>query len=297
METVKVVKLSQALKSFICAKEAANRAERTIEKYTYILSDFIDQTGDLELPEVDEEAIERYMSHKHRNGSRPASLETYYLALKAFWKWCERKYGIVNPMRFLEKPHVPRRLPKFLRDHEVAALFEALERTRNSLRNRAILMTFLGTGIRLGELINLEKSKVDFNSREVWVFGKDQEERAIPIEPEVAEAITAYWNTRSDTTNWAFLSTTGKRYTASGLRALIERLGEFSGITVHVHPHLLRHTFAHNWLARGGDMDTLRMILGHSNLVMTQRYANTVIEDVKRVHARVAPIGRFVKDK
>jgi site-specific recombinase XerD len=282
------VTITAALRDFLEAKEGANRAPATLEKYELAVSKVLDQTGDVAIGEIKPRDLRSIMATMRRDGLAPSTMLTYYTAIKSFMTWCCREYGVRrNPMANVERPNVPRRLPSYLTTDEVQALFQAAKQSRNARKNRAVLTVMLDTGVRSGELCGLRIDCVDLVTREMRVFGKDQDERLVPFGERTVLALVDYWSGRNDTIPTAFHGLRGP-LTTDGLRSIMRRLGAVAGVTVS--PHLLRHTFAHRWVTGGGDLESLRRILGHSSLAMTQRYAGLSIEHIKDKHKGVNPL-------
>ena len=285
------MQISQGLDDFLNAKLAANRKQPTINKYKRAIGKVLRVTGDVPLTHVQSKQVRRVMARMRERGLSASTMETYYIAIKAFFTWCSEEYEIDhNPMQRVERPSVPRRLPPFLTTEEVQRLFWAAKHeTRNVRKNLAILTVFLDTGIRRGELCNLRISDIDLPHRQMRVFGKDQDERLVPFSDRTTLALIAYWSGRVDQYPSAFHGLGGS-LTTSGVSSIIRRLGEKAGIDKSVRPHLLRHTFAHRWITGGGDLESLRRILGHGSLAVTQRYAGLAIKHIKAKHESVNPL-------
>jgi site-specific recombinase XerD len=284
--------LSAALGKFITAKTAGGRSPRTIEKYQDITTRFIESRGDVELDDVTPEDLEDFLC-KIREGHSPDTLLTYYQTLQTFFNWCHRRCGLAaSPVEAIDKPRVPKRLPPFLHDDEVLALLRATHRMVNRLKAEAILRFMLDTGARAGEVVRLSREDIDLQGGTARLLGKDQQERIVHLGQKTIAAIQHYWEGRIDDYPAAFHGYEGTMKTA-GLRSLIRRAASMAGIKRRCYLHLLRHTFAHNWIVGGGDVESLRRILGHSSLNTTQIYAGIDQEDIHRKHATIKPADKF----
>lgn len=162
-------------------------------------------------------------------------------------------------------------------------------------------MLLLDTGVRAGELVSLKVSDVDLRAREVKAFGKDQEERLIPLEDGALRALVAYLSTREQTKLDDPLFPSGRGpdcfLTKWGLLRLIKRLAERANLEENAYPHLLRHTFAKKWL-RGpgeGDMEALRELMGHASIETTRIYAAYKTEDIKVMHKDRSPVNQILQ--
>ena len=168
----------------------------------------------------------------------------------------------------------------------------AQESGRCRLRNRAILITLLDTGMRASELAELRLG--DFEGGYFRVFGKGSKERRVPVSPSVAKVIKDYLDTRQGIGSDAplFLSETGSPFNRNSLRLLLGRLGDRAKIP-NVHPHRFRHTFAINFILNGGDAYSLQAILGHSTMEMVKRYLFLGERDLAAIHKRVSPVTNW----
>lgn len=285
--------MQTALNAFITAKTASNRSERTLEKYQDIIGRFIASAGSVPLETLQPESIEAWLAGHRKTGKSPETILTYYTSLSTWLNWCERRYRLeYNPIEDIDRPRIPKRLPPYLKDHEVTALLAGTQRMLNHLKAEAILRFLLDTGARAGEVCAIHRRNIDLEAKTVLLLGKDQEERCVPIGEKTIAALCLYWQGRLDTLPHAFHAYNGP-FTVRGIRSLVRRAAAYGEIARGVYPHLLRHTFAHNWLIGGGDLESLRRILGHSNLQTTQRYSGMAIQDIQEKHSRIRPGDRF----
>lgn len=279
--------ITDALADFLEAKRAGNRSEKTLEKYENIIEQLVEQAGDLHLEDLPPRSIRAFLAACRGRNLAPATLLTYYTSLGTFFRWARYEYRIEHdPMRNVDRPRVPERLPPYLTKREQAALIQVTRRSRVAAKHEAIIRVMLATGIRAGELCNLRRDAVDLERGEIRVLGKDRRERTVPLARSAARALLHYWMGRLDAIPTAFHGLDSS-LTVAGLRTTTRRLGERAGISKTVHPHLLRHTFAHRWLIGGGDLESLRRLLGHSSIQTTQRYAGMSIEDIKDKYAEI----------
>lgn len=288
--------LQEALESLVEAKLAAGYSERTTEQYGYAVGKLLPLGKSLE--DLQARDIRGVLAKLRRAGAAAATLESIYRSIHAFFVWSVNEYGIDhNPMDAVEKPKLPNILPGYLSDNEVIALLNAAGQSRNAARDRALVSFMLDTGVRSGELTGLKRANVDMAQRRVSVFGKGNKERIVPFSVELQRPLLDYWQGRDDTFPWAFHSTSAEdgRLTKSGLKLLVHRLAEAAHIERRVYPHLLRHTFACRWVRRGGDVETLRRILGHSTLLVTLRYLGLAVDDLQAKHDKLN-LGELYKE-
>jgi site-specific recombinase XerD len=162
------------------------------------------------------------------------------------------------------------------------------------LRDRAILELLFSSGLRVSELVGLDKDHVNLKRREFMVRGKGQKDRPIFISPEAAEWVQRYLDKRTDTTKPLFIRYSGNkqvdltgnfhRLTARSVQRMVARYALLAGITKHVSPHTLRHSFATDLLMNGADLRSVQALLGHSNISTTQIYTHVTDPHLKEVH-------------
>ena len=221
-------------------------------------------------------------------------------AVRAFCTWAfDEEYLEDNVMRRLKLPKLPTTFPEPLNEEEIQRVLTAsLNSTTERLRNFAIIMVFLDTGIRLDELVNIRLSRVDFAIGEMTIFGKGSKERKVPIGTQAKKALINYLtkerpepvNPQDD--DRLFLNADGYPITHDAVEKLFQRVKKVSGVA-QLHPHICRHTFSVRYLVNGGDAFSLQKILGHSSLEMTRKYVNLASGDVKEKHRRFSPMDNL----
>ena len=223
------------------------------------------------------------------------------------WHFLERQQMVSeNIVRRVERPKPEKRAVQPLEEHEIKALFSALEKGKRYTRRgkaecentlpsadrlRAILMFFLDNGVRVSELINIKMQDLDTKNNRCFILGKGAKERYVPFSARTGQVIWHYMMERTDVQpeDYLFINNNGRQLDRRVLGRSLEALGKRAGVA-SVHPHLLRHTFAVNYLRAGGDIFTLQMILGHEELDMVRRYSQLASNDVSRVHKRASPV-------
>jgi integrase/recombinase XerD len=202
-------------------------------------------------------------------------------------------------MRRLKLPQLPNTNPEPLSEEEIQRVLKAsLQETDEKLRNFAMFMLFLDTGIRLGELVSLKLSKIDFALGEMTVFGKGRKERKVPIGTQAKRALMDYVTIqRPDPVNpqhedIVFLNADGFPITHDAVEKVFLRVKRAADVP-KFHPHVCRHTFSVRYLMNGGDAFSLQKILGHTSLEMTRRYVNLASGDIKDKHRRFSPMDNL----
>jgi len=193
-------------------------------------------------------------------------------------------------------PKSPRKLPKAL-DADTARVFvEIAGDDFLSVRDRAIVELFYSSGLRLSELLSLNRDSIDFSEALVRVTGKGSKTREVPVGRHAVDAIKRYLQQRGNVAHEAetslFVSQRGTRLTARGIQARIARLGITQGMDQRVHPHMLRHSFASHLLESSGDLRAVQELLGHANLATTQIYTHLDFQHLAKVYDQAHPRAR-----
>lgn len=299
------MELTRAIEEYLLAKEAEGLSKRTLEKYKQQVEMFATYVDGSHLADITAHDIRLFLAELNNRKMRPSSCNTYYRSVHAFLCWAIREYGypFPNPMDWIDPPKVPTRLPPTLSDEGFLAILAACDGGRQPLRDRAILMLLLDTGVRAGELVRLKVSDLDLAERELKCFGKDQEERIVPLEEGAARAIQAYLESRErqKPNDPLFPSERGSDcfLTQSALLRLHKRLADRVGLEENVYTHLLRHTFAKKWLKGPGkgDIQALSDIMGHSSVKTTRIYAVYDSEDIKEMHQTRSPANQILEKR
>jgi integrase/recombinase XerC len=228
--------------------------------------------------------------------------------LRSFYRFLVRE-GLApgNPARAVGTPRRPKRLPHVLPEEEVAALVEAPAAAAEgaaaplALRDRAFLELLYASGLRVSELTGLAVGDLDLSGRLVRVLGKRRKERIVPFGTAAAEALRRYVEQgrpalaaagREGRDGALFLNHRGGRLTARSVARRIARWVLAAGLPRHVHPHVLRHSFATHLLGNGADLRGIQELLGHASLSTTQRYTHLDWKRLAEVYDRSHPRAR-----
>jgi len=227
----------------------------------------------------------------------PGYVDNCLRAVRGFFNWLEAEgYINDNPVARIKLPKLPRKLIRALSQQEVCHLLAVVDpRSPTGLRDQAIILLFLDTGLRLSELTGLCLTDLHLEEQYLIVMGKGVKERQVPFGLKVRDVLRRYIEERinpvNEGANHVFLTQSGRPIRDDRVQKMLAFYGQKAG--VRVHPHLLRHTFAKNFFANGGDPFTLQRILGHSTLEMTRRYVSLLMADVQKVHAKASPVDNL----
>ncbi len=280
-----------------------NRSSKTIENYSHYLTRLSDFAGDIKLKDVDVELIRKWRLWLNRLGTNVSdelskTTQNYHLiALRSFLRFCaKRNLEALAPDK-IELARVSRPQVTFLTEEELKRLSAQPDAAKqNGLRDRAIIELLFSSGLRVSELVALDRDHVNLKRREFMVRGKGQKDRPIFISAEAAEWIQRYLEKRQDNTKPLFIRYSGSkkvdlsgnftRLTARSIQRMVARYALAAGITKHVSPHTLRHSFATDLLMNGADLRSVQAMLGHSNIATTQIYTHVTDPHLKAVHEK-----------
>lgn len=294
--------LSDAIIDFLEHLEIEqNRSQKTVANYDRYLQRFAQFAGDIDVGKIDSESIRKFRLRLNRMESdkgKPLSKTTqnyHLIALRSFLRYLNKRDITVLSPEKIELARVKRPKIEFLSPEELERLFVQPDTQKIiGLRDRAILELLFSSGLRVSELVNLDKDHINLKRREFMVRGKGEKDRPIFISQSAAEWIQKYLDQRSDNYRPLFIHYSGMqselnegnytRLTARSIQRSIRKYARLSGITKKVTPHVLRHSFATGLLRNGADMRSVQALLGHSNISTTQIYTHVTDPQLKSVH-------------
>lgn len=280
-----------------------NRSSKTIQNYSHYLNRLSDFAGDIALKDIDEELIRKWRLWLNRLGTNTSdelskTTQNYHLiALRSFLRFCAKRGYQTLPPDKIELARVKRPQVTFLTPEELQRL-TAQPKIESvvGLRDRAIMELLFSSGLRVSELVGLDREHINLTRREFMVRGKGQKDRPIFISEEAADWINKYLQKRQDNAKPLFIRYSGtkkvdntgnfQRLTARSIQRMVARYALLAGITKHVSPHTLRHSFATDLLMNGADLRSVQAMLGHSNIATTQIYTHVTDPHLKEVHQK-----------
>ncbi len=302
------MKLQDAIHDFLTAvKIEKNQSPKTAQNYSHYLKRAEDFFGA-------EKAVETINFHDIQNfllflsdfesRGKKLSVQTrgyHAIALRALFKFLAKRDFDCLAAEKIEVPKSEKRIVEFLMAEELQRLFEAAEGNGiRDLRDSAILETLYSTGLRVSELVNLNRKQVDLKRKEFAVTGKGRKTRIVFLTPEAAGKIGKYLNRRTDNLPAVFLShgpnakkedeivgsSNTKRLTAWSIANLVRKHAAAAGIVKKVTPHTLRHSFATTLLENGADLRSVQELLGHASITTTQIYTHITNKRLREVHEK-----------
>lgn len=273
---------------------------RTVEAYSRDLrrwSDFISRCGKSTPQEVEREEITLFLEEMRGRGLSPRSLARTTATLRSFQRFLveEGIYGSL-PATDLPSPRHAHILPRVLSQEEVERLLEQpILEDPPGLRDKAILESLYGTGIRISELTGLDLEDMDLGERELRVLGKGARERVVPIGDAAAAALREYVGlgrpklARDSSQRALFLNQRGGRLTRQGAWELVNKYAGRVGLREKVTPHTLRHSYATHLLENGADLRYIQELLGHVSISTTQIYTHVSKARVRESYLKAHP--------
>lgn len=281
-------------KSFIVADR--NCSEHTASYYVNDVKQFMEYFEGRDGAGVTRDDIYEYIMKMSKMGlmgttvaRKISSIKNYYIFLLT------ENLADSNPAETLETPKADKHLPDVLTVDEINRLFACIDvKTPVGIRDRAILETLYSSGLRVSELCSLEINDVDFIEEFVRVLGKRMKERIVPLGKTAAEYIKTYIKevrplTSKGLSDSIFLNKQGKTLSRMSIWNILKKYTMLSGIDKHIHPHILRHSFATHLLEGGADLRSVQEMLGHSSIVTTEIYTHVNRKYLKEIYHEYHP--------
>jgi len=318
----------KAIEGFLQYKTAEGLSHRTIESYQHDLKLWVEYTGEQYVSKVTTQQLRAYITYlltdytpRRITGNNevrlsPKTVRNVWITLCAFFRWAAEEFNIPNPMKNVPAPKFTNKPVEAFTREEVEAMIKACDTCKEArtdrrhkftmqrstgLRDRAIIMILLDTGLRASELTGLRIGDVDSKTGKVTVRhgsegqAKGRKGRFVYLGKAARRTLWRYLASREDGEDPdapLFVGRFGYPMGRDALRQLINALGSKAGVK-NAHPHRFRHTFAISYLRAGGDLFTLQRLLGHSSLEMVQVYARVAEVDAERVHQKASPADNW----
>ena len=289
----------------------SGRSKKTIDNYRLYLERFLEisqeilNKDDITPKDISRELLRKYRLRLNRYGSDNGGedlkiiTQAYHLiALRGFLKYLARRDIKSLDPSLVDLPHVVRKQVTVLHFDEVEDMLAEVDTsTESGLRDKAIIELLYSGGLRVSELVGLDRGSINLERREFMVRGKGSKDRPIFISQSAADKVQDYLDARTDSLPALFLNnsrntqtvdTSGnyRRITARSVERIVEKYARLAGITKHVSPHTLRHSFATDLLMNGADIRAVQSMLGHADISTTQIYTHVTDAHLKEIHEK-----------
>jgi integrase/recombinase XerC len=244
------------------------------------------------------EEVRRYVAWRHRGGAGGKTLQRELSALRSLFKYLLREGRLsTNPAQGIRAPKTERKLPTtFEADHLCALLDQAQADDPLALRDRAMIELFYSSGLRLAELVSINLNDIDLEDASLEVLGKGAKSRRVPVGVQAIAALRRWHQVRGQLASPGeaalFVSQRGHRIHPRTVEQRLQHWAVVQGAGRHLHPHLLRHSFASHLLESSGDLRAVQELLGHANIGTTQIYTHLDFQHLAQVYDQAHPRAR-----
>jgi len=291
--------MDEALSFFAGHQYSQNRSDHTVTAYQSDLGQFfrfaaleLDQEPEvLTVDLIDVYIVRSFLGVLAEHGLSRKSMARKLATLRSFFKFlCRENILQINPVQRVASPKLGRKLPHFLYLDQVETLLRAPD-SANLLgaRDQVIIELLYGSGLRVSELVGLNRENIDISSKLIRVLGKGNKERVVPVTNYAILAIEVYLGMRVDYDKSLLLNYQGTRLSDRSVRRILDKLVAKMSLEQHVNPHMLRHSFATHLLDGGADLRSVQELLGHEKLSSTQIYTHLTRERLKEVYDQSHP--------
>ncbi len=273
-------------------KYEKNVSPKTIENYTLRLNRLVDFLWDIEIGKLNRMQLLEYRMALNAFGLNVKTINYHIVAIRAFLKFLlKNDIDCISPDK-LELAKFPPREVSFLNDEEIQSILTAPtlwnKKPLKQARDEAILQFLFGTGLRVSELINLQKKDIKLDSNQFYVIGKGSKMRAIFTTKHARDALNKYLDLRPDSSPFLFVSLSpnhlGDHLSRNAVEDLVRRYANLAGIKKRVTPHTLRHSFATSLIKKWADIRAVQTLLGHASITTTQIYTHIDDKHLQKVH-------------
>ncbi len=276
---------------------------RDYRHYLEIFSLFLKDKGGSRPGDINLERVKKFRVYLSRKtdekgkGLKRITQSYYVIALRAFLRYLIKNDVKTLPPEKIDLPKTESRSLKFLSSSQVRRLLNApLCSTLQGLRDKVILEMLFSTGLRVSELVKLNRDQINFKTKEIGVVGKGGRARVVFLSPTAGKWLQRYLTSREDNFKPLFIRYAGgvdgtqdgekMRLTARSVQRLVVRYVKKSGLPVKATPHVLRHSFATDLLRAGADLRSVQEMLGHKNIATTQIYTHVTDRRLKKIHEK-----------
>ena len=256
--------------------------------------EFINAVNVYDCCDVDSLHVRNFAGSRRRRGVSARSLHRSLSAIRGFFTFLQREQLVENnPVADVSGPSIQKKLPNLLDVDEINRLLNEGPQNPLKLRDVAMMELMYSSGLRLAELVNLNLDAIDLHQAQVQVMGKGNKMRYLPIGTNACKALKRWLEARpniaSENELAVFVNNRGKRLSPRAVQQRMAQLGREQGIDKHVHPHMLRHSFASHLLESSGDLRAVQEMLGHADISTTQVYTHLDFQHLAQVYDEAHP--------
>jgi len=298
--------LDQEIERFLNHLGAVRQASiHTLRNYGIDLKAFSEHVGDIPAAKVNKQHIRAFLASLHADGAARRTIARRLSSLRSFFKFLRREQLLdASPLEEISSPKLDKTLPHPLSIQEIELFFGQPDlSTYLGLRDRCMMELFYSSGLRVSELVGLNRLDIDFTARRVKLRGKGKKERIVPLTQTALDWLNRYiedpqrlldGETRKaqECPHAVFLNRWGKRLTVRSIDRLFKAYLQASGLLGRLTPHTLRHTIATHWLEKGMDLKTIQTLLGHSSLTTTTIYTQVSTRLKRQVYEKAHPLEK-----
>jgi integrase/recombinase XerC len=278
---------------------------RTVEGYAHdlgLFAQWLAQAAVADWGVVTEHHVRGFVGQRRRKGIAGRSVQRELSALRTFFRYLLREGAAAsNPAQGVRAPKTARKLPATLDPDQLARLLDEPGDERLAIRDAAMMELFYSSGLRLAELVGLDLVRLDLDDATVEVLGKGAKTRRVPVGRLALDALRRWLAVRPSMASQdelaVFVSERGRRIHPRTVQARLRRRAIERGATRHVHPHLLRHSFASHLLESSGDLRAVQELLGHANIGTTQIYTHVDFQHLAQAYDAAHPRARRKREK
>ena len=268
-------------------KKELNYSDYTIKNYQLDLTDFFKYVSksNIDFLNIKNTHVRGYLKYLDTCNLKNTTISRRISALRTFYNYLLEK-GFVKGNIFLnvKNPKLEKKLPNYLNYTEIEELLESIDtKTDEGLERRLLIEMFYSTGCRVGEMVNVKISDIDFSSKTIKVMGKGSKERIVYYGDYASKYLEDYLKNK-DKKGYLFTNKRGEKLTIEEVEYIVRDIMKHISIKTHVTPHTLRHTFATHLLNNGADIRTVQELLGHANLSTTGIYTHVSSDRLKDVY-------------
>lgn len=257
-------------------------------------SDYCQKNNISRWSDLDGRQLRNYVASRHRQGLSGRSLQRNLSAIRAFYRYLIGQGRIKNnPVNGITAPKTSKKLPKVLDVDQTLKLVSIDEKNPLAIRDKAIIELMYSSGLRLAELTGLEMNSIDLVDNLVTVVGKGKKTRSVPIGRHALMALKDWLEVRKtliqEGETAIFVSRKGRRISPRTIQQRLKQWAIKQGLANHVHPHMLRHSFASHLLESSGDLRAIQELLGHADISTTQIYTHLDFQHLASVYDSAHP--------